>query len=413
MYPIQKDELGKSEDVLESTDQVGRLRLENERLRKEIAEARRAYAELQDSLEQMTESEERFRLLIAGVKDYAIFRLTPEGYVATWNEGAQRIKGYTAEEIIGKHFSTFYTQEDLDDKKPERELRIAVNEGKYEEEGWRVRKDGSLFWANVLITALFDSNGKLSGFAKVTRDLTERRKVQEQLRKKNEELQSSNSELEQFAYIASHDLQEPLRTVSSYVQLLETRYGDKIDEEGKEYIQFAVDGARRMRNLIHSLLEYSRVGRTNKQQEDVDLNETVNHIIAGFKLTYPDAQFHIGLLPVVCSVPIHMEQLFQNLIGNALKFSKAGQAPHVSVSAKQKGKMWFFEVSDNGIGLDEKYAERIFKIFQRLQTDQVYPGSGIGLAICKKIVELYGGKISVKSKVGDGATFCFTLPAQA
>jgi light-regulated signal transduction histidine kinase (bacteriophytochrome) len=165
-----------------------------------------------------------------------------------------------------------------------------------------------------------------------------------------------------------------------------------------------------MRNLIHSLLEYSRIGRMNKQRIDVDLNEAVNHIIAGFKLNYPDAQFQVGLLPVICTVPVHMEQLFQNLIGNAVKFSKPGQPPYVSISAKQKGKMWQFDISDNGIGLDEKYAERIFKIFQRLQVSKEYPGSGIGLAICKKIVELYGGTISVKSKVGEGATFSFTLP---
>lgn len=231
------------------------------------------------------------------------------------------------------------------------------------------------------------------------------------LEAKTQELARSNAELELFASVASHDLQEPLRMVSSYVELLAQRYRDQVDDKAKRWITFAVDGAARMKQLINDLLEFSRVGTRGKPFEPTETKVVLDKVLTNLQRAIADkgAQVTVGPLPTVVADATQLGQLFQNLIGNAIKFCSE-QQPEVSVEATRDGAAWRFAVRDNGIGIDPQFAERIFIIFQRLHTREQYSGTGIGLAVCKKIVERHGGRIWVESQLGQGAAFFFTLP---
>jgi light-regulated signal transduction histidine kinase (bacteriophytochrome) len=227
-----------------------------------------------------------------------------------------------------------------------------------------------------------------------------------------QDLKRSNAELEQFAYVASHDLQEPLRMVSSYLQLLSRRYQGKLDSDADEFIDFAVDGARRMQRLIEDLLAFSRIGTRGKPFEQVNANLALDKALANLTMTIEETSSKImrSELPTLNADETQLVQLFQNLIVNGIKFHKTDETPKVEISAVQEGNEWKFAVQDNGIGIDLQFAERIFVIFQRLHPRTEYPGTGIGLAICKKIVERHGGRIWVESKPDAGATFYFTFP---
>jgi len=549
------------------------------------------------ALEALRVSEERFRLLVASVKDYAIFMLDPEGRVVSWNAGAERIKGYQLTEILGKNVSIFYTPEQVRMGRPEFLLKQAGAEGQTEDEGWRLRKDGSQFWANVITTAIKDQSGALRGFVKVVRDITDRKHREDELRllqsitrsvseaedmqaalrivlrrvcetthwrlgeawipspdglslecnaswlssiqgtavrrdakdkltfgpgqglpgqvwlqkrviwvhdlEKNEiftsephaeemgfkssvgipvlarnevvavliffmseprkddeiltriitaiaeqlglvirrkraedalktlnltleqrvsersasaeqhaqELARSNADLEQFAYVASHDLQEPLRMIASYLELLEKRYKGKLDTKADQYISYAVDGAKRMQGMIRDLLHYSRATVSSDTFKPVDVQKALdlalNNLSQSIKET--GAQITSRNLPEIYGEPTQIAQLLQNLIGNAIKFRR-DDTPKIQVSAELKCKAWVFAVQDNGIGLETQFKDRIFQIFQRLHEREKYPGSGIGLAIAKKIVEHHRGKIWVDSRAGEGSTFYFSIP---
>jgi PAS domain S-box-containing protein len=354
--------------------------------------------------------EARYRLLMDCVRDYAIYMLDTKGHILTWNQGAQRQKGYGPAEIVGQNIALFYSPEDRAVGKPKADLERAEREGETAIEDWRYRKDGSRYWERVVITALRDENRVLHGFSKFTRDLTEMKKSEEDLRR-------SNAELEQFAYVASHDLQEPLRMVASYTQLLAQRYRGKLDADADEFIGFAVDGARRMQRLIEDLLAYSRVGTRAKEPCLCEMNIVVRGAIRqlGMAIEESGATIEVSDLPRVWCDETQMTSLFQNLIGNAIKFRRPDASPVIRVSAEHGSAgahsgQWVFRVADNGIGIDPRYFERIFQVFQRLQTRESHPGNGIGLAICKKIVERQDGRIWVESGPGRGTTFLFSLP---
>ena len=469
-------------------------------------------------------ADERFRRLVDSITDHAIFLIDPAGNVSSWSVGAERTTGYQAYEVLGHHVSIFYTPEDRERGWAEELLRRAT-QGRVEDEGWRMRRDGSRYWADVVITPAHSDHGELMGFSEVTRDISSRERPEElfrsavnaspngmlmvdpsgkivlvnqqiestfgyaadellgqsvdlllpgthrhsheryraeffsqpqvrrmgagrdlygltkdgreipveiglnpvlrkqgtfvlasviditERRKYVEELRRSNDELERFAYVASHDLQEPLRMVASYVQLLSRRFRGKLDSDADEFIDFAVDGALRMQRLIDDLLAYSRVSSRGAALAPIDANTILQRALDNLALSVTETRANIssGNLPIVTADAGQLEHLFQNLISNSIKFRSA-DPPRIQVTATHQPGHWLFSVRDNGIGIDPQYFDRIFVIFQRLHGRNDYPGTGVGLAICKKIVERHGGRIWVESKPGTGAIFRFTIP---
>lgn len=271
-----------------------------------------------------------------------------------------------------------------------------------------LRKDGTEFPVEISLSPLQTPDGNV--VISVIRDITERRQAQQTLEQHARELERSNAELQQFAYVASHDLQEPLRMVASYAQLLDRRYRDRLDGDALEFIDYIVDGATRMQHLINDLLAFSRVGTREQTFAAVDANTVVKRVIAnlGIAIEETGAKISVEELPPVMGDSMQLVQLLQNLIGNAIKFH-GDSPPQIHISARTDNDMIRFAVTDNGIGIDPQYAERIFQLFQRLHNKRDYPGTGIGLAICKKIVERHGGKIWLESDPGSGTSFYFTL----
>ena len=481
----------------------------------------------------LRESEERYRMLLDGIQNYAIFSMDPRGQILSWNVGAERIKGYSADQIIGRNFSCFFAPADIERGRPEEILRIAAASGRHEEQGMRVRRNGSRFLANVVFTALRDAAGNLRGFSEFShdlsesqesearyrglleaapdamvvvnqageivllnvraekelgysrdelvgqkvkniipegfaeriiadgtrsaaealaqqigtgielvgrrkdgsefpieimlsplesadgilvtaaiRDITERKESDEHLAKTVEELKRSNDDLQQFAYVSSHDLQEPLRMVSSYTQLLAKRYKGRLDSDADEFIAFAVDGCNRMQGLIQDLLAYSRAGTIEKKLREVHSENALQKALINLRAAIKQSGAVVthDTLPAITTDETQFTQIFQNLVGNAIKYRRA-EDPRVHVSAaRNDSNEWTFSVRDNGLGIDPQYFERIFVLFQRLHGRDEFEGTGIGLAVCKRIVERLRGRIWVESQLEKGSTFYFTLP---
>jgi PAS domain S-box-containing protein len=479
----------------------------------------------------LRESEERYRMLLDGIKDYAIFMMDPRGQILSWNAGAELIKGYRADEIIGQNFSCFFPPEDIELGKPEEILRLAAAGGRHEEHGMRVRKDGSRFLASLTFTALYDQRGNLRGFSEFSRDLTEsqesaakyrglmeaapdamvvvnqageivlvnaqvekqfgyrrdelvgqkikkiipegfaerliadatrstaealaqhigagielsgrrkdgtefpieimlsplesaggilvtaairnisaRKKSEQELAVANQVLEESNLELKQFAYIASHDLQTPLRSIAGFVQLLQQEYEGKLDEQAQDWILRTVRAVARMQTLIRDLLSYSRVEDRSVPFTQIPFLDIVNDALILLESSIHDSggQVACGKLPIVMGDRSQLVQLMQNLIGNGLAY-RSDKPPHIHISAERGGKDWIFSVRDNGIGIDPKHYDQIFEIFKRLHNQKDKPGTGIGLAVCRRVVSRHGGKIWVESEPGCGSTFHFTI----
>jgi PAS domain S-box-containing protein len=617
-------------------------------LQAEIEQRRRAEA---DALAE----QERVRWIAESVQDHGLFMIDGHGVVTTWNSGAERLKGYTAEEIVGKNFSCFYTGEDVVSGKPEEAIRTALEMGQFEDQGWRMRKDGSRFWAQVVMRPVWDGDGSLRGFSKITHDLTqsrnmemryqtlleaapdaiiivnrqgriefansqmerlfgftrleihgksvdslvpvrfrgthggyrhgffdspanremgagrellglrkdgtefsveislspletrsgpvalaavrdvserkkaetrfrallesapdamvivnsdgfielantrterlfgysrlelvgqsvdvlvpqdlrgghfahrdrffadprpremgagfdlmavrkdgtqfpveislsplegpgeisvtaairdvgERKRSEQQLSEKMTELRQSNEALEQFAHIASHDLQEPLRMVASYTQLLSKRYKGRLDADADEFIAYAVDGTQRMKRLIEDLLVYSRAGRSAPAAKELDSEDALREALGNLQAAIEESEAQVtwNALPKVTAAELQLVQLFQNLVGNAIKY-RGARVPRILVAARNTATEWIFSVADNGIGIEAKYFDRVFVIFQRLHGRGEYEGTGIGLAICKRILQQQGGRIWVESEFGTGSTFYFALPVR-
>jgi PAS domain S-box-containing protein len=359
-------------------------------------------------------SERRVRLIIENAYD-AYVAMDREGMIVDWNPQAERVFGWSREEAMGRLLSETIIPQRMRAQHMQGLVHyLHTGEGPVLNrriEMQALRRDGQEFPVEMTISTMrIEDNVIFSAFI---HDISDRIRAKEELERTAAELRRSNEELEQFAYIASHDLQEPLRMVASYTQLLERRYAAQLDDAAREFIGYAVDGARRMQGFITGLLRYSRVGTERQVMQRVDLGEVFEAAIANLRIAIEEsvAKVEARDLPVVQGDTRMLTQLLQNLIGNALKFRKAGTPPLVEVWGEREGDFWRISVRDNGIGLDPQFSERVFTIFQRLHTRDEYEGTGLGLAICKKIVERHGGRIWVESKEGEGATFSFTLPA--
>lgn len=365
---------------------------------------------LENERREAAKSQEHFRLMITSVRDYAIFMLDPQGHVATWNEGAQRIKGYTASEIIGRHFSVFYTPEAQQNKHPEHELEVAKEEGRYEEEGWRIRKDGSMFWANVVITSLFDE-GELVGFAKVTRDLTERRKS-EQVREENSRLiDETNQELQRLAYVVSHELQAPIATITRYGNLFSVRYKHVLGPDAYEFLDKMGEATRLIARIVDDLWTYARVSKPNAVFELVYTGHCINDAINELGEVVSDADITTGNLPSLEANRQQLTFVFKELIKNAIRY-RSTDRPKIHIEAKEHDKGWLFSIRDNGIGIDKIHSLEVFQLFHRLRGGPEPAATGMGLAICKKIVQQHNGHMWYESRPGTGTTFFMHLPEQ-
>jgi PAS domain S-box-containing protein len=368
--------------------------------------------------EEILQSEERFRLLVLGVKDYAILMLDPEGLVVSWNEGAQRIKGYSAAEIIGQHFSRFYSPEDVAAGAPTHGLEMAQQNGSFENEGWRVRKDGTRFWADVVITAVYGSRGDLRGFSKVTRDITERKRAGDEVRALNEaarrhasQLEIVNQELEAFSYSVSHDLRAPLRSIDGFSSALMEDYADKLDDQANSHLKRIRAATQSMAQLIDDLIKLAFVTRSVMSMTAVDLSAMANLVLDELREAEPSRQVECVVQEQVVGYGDSrlLRSVLENLLGNAWKFtSKRPQAKIEFGAARQAGEMVYF-VRDNGAGFDMAYAAKLFGAFQRLHTVAEFPGTGVGLATVQRIVHRHGGRVTAFGAEGNGATFSFTL----
>lgn len=362
-------------------------------------------------------SELRYRLLIEGITDYAIFSMDSTGHVTSWNSGAQRIKGYAPDEIIGKHFSAFYPDEDRKAGLPETVLRTAEKEGHFEGEGWRKRKDGSKFWANVVVTALRDEEGTLTGFSKITRDLTDRKLLLDELKRHSAELElrvrerdQSNAELEAFAYSVSHDLRAPLRAISGFADALREECAQQLEQRGLEYVEEIAGASRRMNSLVQDLLEYGRLGRISAPLASVNLLNAINEARLQLGKVPPESlRVDVPAYLSVCAHPQMLNQVIFNLLSNALKFHKKDSVPEVRVSAEEHEGVVRLNVRDNGIGIAPEHQERIWNVFERLHGRNSYAGTGIGLAIVKRATDRMDGSSGVVSHPGNGSTFWIEL----
>ena len=336
--------------------------------------------------------------------------IAPDGKITDVNSATEKVTGINRQELIGTDFSDYFTDPGAARAGYQRVFR----EGWVQDYALEIRRrDGVITPVLYNASVYHDEADRVAGVFAAARDISERKRAEERLARYAADLARSNADLEQFAYAASHDLQEPLRTVASFTQLLAKRYHGRLDSDADEFIAFAVDGARRMQTLVNDLLGYSRVGTRGKEFAPTETEATFEEALTNLKTAATEAQAMIthDALPRVMGDQAQLCLLFQNLIGNAIKF-RGTEPPRIHVSAERTGAEWRFAVRDNGIGIDPQYAEQIFVIFQRLHTTAEYPGTGIGLAICKRIVERHGGRIWVEPAAGPGAVFHFTLPGR-
>jgi PAS domain S-box-containing protein len=350
-------------------------------------------------------AERNNRLLSAIVdsSDDAIISKDLNGTITSWNSSAERLFGYTAAEAIGKSV-TILIPEDRLDEEPKILGRLRRGERVDHFETIRRKKDGTLLDLSLTISPIRDSEGVTIGASKIARDITERKRAEAEIRRVNQDL-------EQFAFSASHDLQEPLRNVKIYSELLSRRYGDKFEGEALEFLGFLSAGATRMEMLVRDLLAYTQVTGRQESTEETDANEVLAQTLDVLAPTISQAGGEVAsdLLPSVRIHRTHLQQLFQNVIGNAIKY-RGHEPPRVYVTAARQPGFWVFSVVDNGIGIAREYHDHVFGLFKRLHNTVEYSGTGIGLAICKRIVEQYHGRIWVESEPGKGSTFRFTLP---
>jgi PAS domain S-box-containing protein len=403
-WVLRRDMQGNPTGILESNRDISAKR--------EAEESRR------QSEERNHLNEIRFRLLIAAVKDYAIISLDPDGLVTSWNSGAERLKGYAAEEMMGQHVSRLYREQDIVRGKLDNELRQAAAAGHVEEEGWRVRKDGSQFWAEVVTSALRDSNGELMGFVKIDRDITARRAAAKEIQALNreltqrvQELGSVNRELESFSYSVSHDLRAPLRHVDGFARILKEEHCSKMAPETMVYVDRILTAATRMGQLIDDLLNLAKIGRLELRRERAQIAGLVKQAIAELPVETQgrSIEWWVEPLPELNCDARLLKLIFTNLLSNAVKFTRKQANTVIEVGSRVRDGQPIIFVRDNGVGFDMQYADKLFGVFQRLHRQEDFEGTGVGLATVQRIVRRHGGEIWAESQLNAGTTFFFTL----
>jgi len=370
--------------------------------------------------EALRQSEERFRLLVSSVRDFALYGLDPQGHVVIWNDGARRIIGYTAAEVVGQHVAFFSTPEERDQGMPQEMLRQAAAQGHYGTEGWRLHKNGARFWAEVGVTAMYDAQEHLIGFGVVTRDLTAPRRVESEIRGRsadlaaaNRQLRAINEELEAFAYSVSHDLRTPLRAISGFGEILLASYGETLDERGRHYLQRMHAATTQMGQLIDDLLALSRLARAEMSTAPVDLTGLACAVAATLRQAEPERVVTWDIAPGLTAPgdAALLRVVLDNLLGNAWKFTSSHPQARITVGARQEEGETVYFVRDDGAGFDMAYADKLFGAFQRLHTTREFAGTGIGLATVQRIVHRHGGRVWAQGAVEGGATISFTLAA--
>lgn len=381
-------------------------------------------AELQTAHKRTLTELERYKILVESVQDYAIFFMDPEGYIQTWNRGAEKNKGYTHDEIIGKHFSIFYSDQDNADQKPARELEIAKKVGRVEDEDWRYRKDGSKFWANVVITALYDENNDLQGFAKVTRNLTERKVNEDNLRSTNvllqeqqKELQRLNESKDEFISLASHQLRTPATAIKQLLGLILEGFEGEIPQNIRNLLEKTYESNERQINIVNSLLKVAQVdsGKVTLRKSSHDLNDVVKSLVKQYAGIIQEKNQSISVNlheePVCGYIDEHYYRMaLENILDNASKYTEPGG--DIAITSKFVDQQAVISVTDSGVGISPENINSLFVKFNRIPNDMSHKvaGSGLGLYWVEKVIDLHQGKIEVNSELGKGTTFSVKVP---
>ena len=383
----------------------------------------RDIAERRRKEDQLCRSENRFRQLVDSVEEYAIYMLDSRGLVVTWNAGAERIEGYRAPEVLRRKYSLFYSPDEIAHGKPDEALAVAKAEGRYQDERLRVRKDGSRYWSNTVVTALRDDQGEFYGFSVITRDMTNRKKAEEETRElqaelehrvkeRTAELQRAYHEMEAFSYSISHDLRAPLIRVDGFVHLLEDHTALATDEKGRHYLKTISDAATQMGRMIDDLLGFSLMNRAEIHKVRFKLEKVLQDVLEDLQAEVKDRVivWKIGDFPRVCGDPALLRQAVFNLVSNALKYTRGRAEARIEIGARIADREMIFFVRDNGAGFDMKFADKLFGVFQRLHAASEFEGTGIGLANVRRIIARHGGRTWAEGIVDGGATFYFSLP---
>jgi PAS domain S-box-containing protein len=373
------------------------------------------------------ESEQRFRLMVDNLREYCIFFLDLQGCITDWTDSAQRMDGYSPTQMLGRHYGVLFDPANPEHGKvrADQMLRLAASRGQHELHNWHMRKDGTQYWSHSVLIALRDDSGELRGFAKINRDMTDAKRLDDLMRNINDELENrvverteqllaANKDLESFSYSVSHDLRSPLRHISSFVSLLEEHLGDQGDDTTQRYLGTIGNSARHMSQLIDGLLAFSRLGRSAVNVTAVDFAMLVEAVVSQIAhdtggrvvdwVIAPD-------LPVVQGDALLLREVWANLLGNAFKYSRPRERARIEIGWSVDPAVGYtFYVRDNGVGFDTKYAQKLFGVFQRLHRASDFEGTGIGLALTRRILERHGGSIWAESQQGEGSVFHFSLP---
>ena len=382
---------------------------------------------IQERSAELLESEQRFRLMVDNLREYCIFFMDADGLITDWTDSAQRLEGYAPTETLGRHYSVLFQQHDPSEAlaSANQMLRLAASRGQHELHSWHERKDGSRYWSHSLLIALRDDGGELRGFAKINRDMSDAKRLDDLMRNINDELENrvaerteqllaANKDLESFSYSVSHDLRSPLRHISSFVSLLEEHLDGQIDETTQRYLGTIGGSARHMSQLIDGLLAFSRLGRSAVNLTAVDFTLLVDAVVSQLAhdtegrvvdwVIAPD-------LPVVQGDALLLREVWANLLGNAYKYTRPRERARIEVGwSVDPVAGYTFYVRDNGVGFDTKYSQKLFGVFQRLHRASEFEGTGIGLALTRRILERHGGSIWAESQLGEGSVFYFSLP---